>query len=144
MLSFFIKVQVLAVSTPPIRELRGPRPLRREWNSRSAVSALPHSETCNRPNSAAFSSNNEPEKVSRNCPNIPPLESLKSKTCCRWVKFSRFRASVIRWALLFKDSIGGTEGPVRLSDSTPIEHGRTNQKQTPPACARGLARAFNP
>src|SRR6516162_2684256 len=45
------------------------------------------------------------------------LESLKSKSRCRLVKFFRFRVSAIRWALLFKDSISGTEELVKLPDS---------------------------
>src|ERR1700752_1562516 len=37
----------------------------------------------------------------------------------RRVAFFPFRTSGIRWALLFKDSISGTEEPVKLSDCHP-------------------------
>ena len=46
------------------------------------------------------------------------LESLKSETHCRRVKVFRFRASMIRWALLFKDSISGTEESAKVSNFT--------------------------
>jgi hypothetical protein len=58
---------------------------------------------------------------------IPQAARTRSSSCeqrsparsenCRRVEFFRSRTSVIRWASLFKDSISGTEEPVKLSDS---------------------------
>jgi hypothetical protein len=54
-----------------------------------------------------------------------------------------FRASMIKWALLFKDSMSGTEERVKLADShtnCKCTH-RSKTKRCPP---RGITRTFTP